>query len=56
MSPQESTHPSPLPLPGGEVTESGGKKAEKEEILENSIDNFSISLVLSVLSVLKFYL
>ncbi|NER06428.1 MAG: hypothetical protein F6K17_29535 [Okeania sp. SIO3C4] len=36
--------------------ESGGKKGEKEEILEKSQDNFSIYLVLSVLSVLKFYL
>ncbi|NES65801.1 MAG: hypothetical protein F6K24_11300 [Okeania sp. SIO2D1] len=31
---QESTHPSPLPLPGGEVsqTESGGKKEEERGI------------------------
>ncbi|NEP86460.1 MAG: hypothetical protein F6K18_06260 [Okeania sp. SIO2C2] len=31
---QESTHPSPLPLPGGEVRrqESGGKKEEERAV------------------------
>ncbi|WP_287522125.1 hypothetical protein [Okeania sp. SIO2C2] len=56
MSPQESGVNPPLAPPRRGSQESGGNIGEKEEILEKSKDNFSIYLIPSVLSVLKFYL